>query len=157
MSATIIDCVDCGTRCSWSKNTPAGVRRRQAGDQCAACYQKKRAAARKFQASVTEYRGLTLRPDRYQRSDVADMYDDGHVDEVAVERTVHGRRNGARLTAREVACVVYRAARNGMADKDIAALLGDDVTPALVLKVRDRNGITSRYHEMQQYASNLAA
>ena len=103
---------------------------------------------------VTEYRGMQLKTQRYSaNASVAGIPDDGHLDEIAIERVLHGQRNGARLTAREVVCIVYRAARAGMSDHEVSLLFGPDViTYHGVRQIRSRNGIPSRYEEMQSMA-----
>lgn len=83
----------------------------------------------------------------------ADMPDDGHVDEVAVRRVVNGDRHGARITPRELVCIVHDATHRGYTDGRIAALL--DTTPAVVHGLRTRSGIPAVKQVTDEHACRL--
>ena len=96
---------------------------------------------RKLIDPTRTYRGLVLKASRYAllAGTPADMIDDGHVDEVAVLRVVTGHRGSARITPRELVCVVYEATRRRMTDRQIADLLG--TSQGVVHGLRTRSDI----------------
>lgn len=87
-----------------------------------------------------DYSGVPLRAEPYPlRVDgCAQIPDDGIVDEVAVRRTLTGRRP-ARLTPREVVAVVVASWQRGRNDEQVARTL--DGTAAIVSGIRERHGL----------------
>lgn len=73
----------------------------------------------------TLYEGLTLKARRYRLDPdgLAQIHDDGIVDDVAVKRAADGDKH-VRLTPREVICAVHVLAARGRTDSEIADILG---------------------------------
>lgn len=102
--------------------------------------------------TAAKYRGVTLRHDAYPCDawTRGNLEDDGHIDLVSVERVILDQRHGIRLTGREVACVVIRAAQERLADRRIADLIGRGATPLHVRLVRDRHNIDGIDHQYDE-------
>nr|QOL00373.1 hypothetical protein [uncultured organism] len=88
--------------------------------------------------TVTEWRNLKLRADRYGRTGNAGwLPDDGLIDEIAIARVVTGA--APRLTLREAVVAVYELNRRGYDDGQIGARFG--LTPDWAHRVRTRHDI----------------
>jgi len=76
--------------------------------------------------AVTRYKGLELRTRAYRAtpSCKATLRDDGYVDIVAVRRVVSSSRGNARISTRELLCIVYEAHLIKMHRDELAEKIG---------------------------------